>query len=660
MNFFSLFISILSPFLFAANVGYSVNQGLRFYQQGDYDAALVAFEEAEKLAPNDFRITYNQACTYLAAGRTDDAMEKFRRTAFAADRKLVYDSLLSLGNIAVDRAKSYLSELPEETPPGNRRKFLTELLVAEKEFSDAIDVLPRRTQAKENLEAVRMWKISLDAHWIQNDQKIRAESLSAGEYLGRIEQLQQTIYRKTVAETQLADSPKKFQSLYLFAREQGDLIPAIAIFGKKFQEEYSISNRPRLPSDDREGKDQFSLDETSRRMEELVRHITHSADALESYDGKSALQFQSAALEMLDAIHNDFRDYPQLVRLAAMRQGNLVTEADRQDDDVRDLLWKQRLIYYSVQLFLKDAHRETTSRPLPIAVSDENDLFRETGNSPEQLLRQSQQTAIAAGPELEQRFKTIFAGWDAVPPDDTVPLDIVKQNLRQVRDLLRRILEPLDEIPKSSPLAGNFGSQNSTSESDFFGDSESEDSRDDDSEKREQASKSESKNGTSPSSKPSESQDGDPFEGNSSDGETNSEKRSGKSASGKESLEDFGESFSENRVKDEQKSASGPDKATLSKSEKGEGKVEPTGGSAKSGSQVDSKQSIPRKPQIADYDPDDRTTLTQEEANMIQAAQEQANVLIRTVKRRQQDAEKFRNQIRQLFEPVKEREPKDW
>ncbi|MCL2305121.1 MAG: hypothetical protein FWC43_07230 [Planctomycetaceae bacterium] len=286
-------IFLLFPFasLAADSAVYSVNQGLRFYLQGNYDAALLAFEEAGKLAPNDFRITYNQACTYLAAGRSEEAMEKFRASAFAPDRNLVYDSLLTLGNIAVDRASSYLSEPLEKTASGNRKRFLVELLVAEKEFADAIGILPNRVEAKDNLEAIRLWKNTLETRWKEGDRNHRAESLSLAEHLNRIEQSQQTICRKTAAETERTDSPKKFQTLYLLAKEQADLIPEIEVFWKKFQAEYLAPDRT--------------------RFEELNRHIANSVGSLKSYDGKSVLPFQSATLEILNAIQNDLRDDSQ-------------------------------------------------------------------------------------------------------------------------------------------------------------------------------------------------------------------------------------------------------------------------------------------------------------------------------------------------------------
>jgi len=582
---------------------YFVNQGLRFYQQGNYDIALLAFENAEKLAPNDFLITYSQACTYLAAGRTEEAMEKFRASAFAPDRNLVYDSLLSLGNIAVDRASSWLSEPPEKTASANRRRFLAELLVAEKEFFEAIDILPNRREAKENLEAIRQWKNTLGTLWKENDLKIRAESLTAREQLDRIEQSQQVIYRRTVAETKLANSPKQFQALYLLAKEQADLMPEIELFWEKFQAEYSSPVRPRVPSDDREGEAQFSLDKTGLQVEELSRHITNSVNRLKSYDGKPALQRQSTVLEVLDEIQNDWRDYPQLVRLAAGRQGRLVSEADKSDSEAGDILWKQKIVYRGVQLFLKDA-LQTLPMPQAPALGDDD-------YSPEGLLRQSQQMAITARADIERLFKAIFTDLE------NNDLDAAKPNLRLVRGLLHTILEPLDEIPQSPRLSGNTSSQNSTPDSDFFGDSE--DSEDNDIEDNK-------KSGNSPNSQPSELPD---------------ERPKGQ----QQSLEELVNSFTESLVGDEQNS---------------QNRAEPIGGSAKSESAVDSKQSLPRQPQVADDDSGYRANLTPAEAEILKAAQEQANVLIRAVKRRQQDAQDFRNQIRQLFEPAKEREPKDW
>ena len=651
-----------------------VNRGIHFYEQGDYAAALTAFEEAEKLAPNDLRISYNQACALLAEGRADEAVEKFRKTAFAPQRELVYDSLLNLGSIAADHAIAFLEDPPEKTLADNRKKAFAELKTAEKEFADAILVLPNRPEAKENLEAIRAWKIAWEELWKKQDQQVRTETYTALETLNYIQRRQKAIRDRVIAEEKLADSPKKFQTLYLCAKSQMELVPEINVFLKKIQADYAHGSRMMPPSEDREGNDQFSLEKTRRLVEEFLHHAAKSATELKTYNGDSSLRFQAAALEMLDAIHNDFRSYEQLVQIAAEEQGNLSAIATGPNCDVNELLWKQRFVYRWTQLFLKDAKREiakkdSTPAETPSSPTDPDDMFQELEITPEELVLLSQRTAITSEPELERLFKAVFAELEENRLEDSTA------DIKQIRDILRSIYEPLDEKSKMSPNAENRSSRGNGNGSDPFGDLSSDGEQGEGDSTSSTGSGGNSKSGRGAgqkSDKPSEEANGKPGESseNSSEKEGKGEGKEGENGSAKSekeggtdrskqtnqatAMDKLIESFTENVTGSKQDPGKKSDQAS-------QGGSEPNGGSAKSDNTAAQKS---QHPQTADHDPGGWEKLSPEQLELLQRQkqenQEQAKVLIRGVKRRQQEAEKFRNQIRQLFEPAKERERKDW
>jgi len=666
MRFVVLPISFLlfaTP-LWAADAAYSVNRGIHFYEQGDYAAALTAFEDAEKLAPNDLRISYNQACVLLAEGRTDEAVEKFRRTAFASQRELVYDSLLNLGGIAADHAIAFLDDPPEKTLSDNRKKALAEFKTAEKEFADAILVLPNRTEAKENLEAIRTWKIALEELWKKQDQKERTETFTALETLNYIQRRQKAIRDRVVIEEKLADSPKKFQTLYLCAKSQTELVPEINVFWKKIQADYAHGSRMIPPSEDREGNDQFSLAKTSRLVEEFLHHAAKSAAELKTYNGDSSLRFQAAASEMLDAIHNDFRNYEQLVQIAAEEQGNLSATAASPNCDASELLWKQRFVYRWTQLFLNDAKREIakkTSTPaeIPSPTPNTDDMFQELEVAPEELVLLSQQTALASEPELERLFKAVFAELEENRLENSAA------DMKQIRDILRNIYEPLDEKSKMSPGSENRSSRKGGNGSDSFDELASEGEQGNNENTSPTGSGGNSKSGRGPGQKSDESPENNDAKGEKGEGKeeenasAEGEKEGGtnrsKQASQTSTMDKLIDSFTDNISGSKQDTGTKSDQ----KSQNGSG---PNGGSAKSDTKSTDQKS--QRSQTADHDPSGWEKLSPEQLELLQRQkqenQEQAKVLIRVVKRRQQDAEKFRNQIRQLFEPAKERERKDW
>ena len=679
------FLLLAAP-LWAADAAYSVNRGIHFYEQGDYAAALIAFDNAEKIAPNDLRISYNQACALLAEGRTDEAVEKFRKTAFAPNRELVYDSLLNLGGIAADHASEFLDDPPEKTLSENRRKALAELKTAEKEFADAILVLPDRTEAKENLEAIRAWKIALEELWKKQNRQERIETFTSMEMLDYIERRQRAIRDRVAVEQKLVDSPKKFQILYLCAKSQTELVPEINVFWKKIQADYAHGSRLVPPSEDRDGNDKFSLEKTNRLIEEFSQHVAKSTSELKAYNGDSSFRFQAAALEMLDAIHNDFRNYEQLVQVAAEEQGGLFMIATKSDCDTNELLWKQRFVYRWVQLFLKDAKRETakkkgTPTETPLLAMNVDDMFLELEIAPEELVFLSQQTALASESELERLFKEVFTELEENRSDNFTA------SMRQIRDILRKILEPLDEKSKMLPDSEIRSSRRTESGSDSFGDFENEDRQDEDetlstgsgrNSKSGRGAREQADNSSNSSEETkSEKSDGNSEESPENSGEMGKEGRGeGKEGGSKENEKEGGnhrmkqadqanatqkliDSFAENMTGSQQ----GKDKQgkEISSNQTSRGGSEPNDGSAKSNKSTSQKS---QHPQTANHDSNGWEKLTPEQLELMQRQkqenQEQAKVLIRVVKRRQQEAEKFRNQIRQLFEPAKERERKDW
>ena len=597
-----LIILVFSSCAFAADSSYYVNQGISFFEIKDYDAALVAFEEAEKISPGNLRITFNQACALWGSKKTDEAIEKFRKTAFAKDRNLAADSLYNIANIYVGRAVSYLAEPPENTPQTQRERSFAELEIAEKEFADCLLVDSTRTDARKSLESVRAWKSHIANVWANHDRNIKWNENSFAEYLTLLEKEQWTLRKQLQDELKEPNSPKKYQTFFLASKIQSRFADESSDLRKKIETTPLENLFPKSSKYTTSGNMEKIVREMIPQTEKFAQNASDSSVKLGEYSVDSALKSQGKAIEALDCIQTMRKNYEMQVRDAADLQETLVLQSRQTELDVPEHVWRQRFVERLAAAFLEKAKNEAEKIEADVlrnqkaddVVESDDDMFREIEKSDDELLLDSMKIALTLGPEIMELLRDI-------------PLLYAENNLEdagqiqeKVRVKLNRILEPLEE--KTEQSRSQDPSEQKSNEN------ERSDSRPD------RQDGDTPKENTDSSDDPEQSEDGEPVESNETP-----EKNDG------------------NETENSQQGESGNN-------------------SNENGTKTNPKQSVDTNATMNDVKTAEMLPLSEAEDNTEKL---NAETLIRNVKRRHQEAEKIRAQLRRLTEP-NSREPKDW
>ena len=605
-----LIIVMFTPGVFAADSVYYVNQGISFFEAKDYAAALVAFDEAEKIAPNDLRITFNQACALWGSKKTDEAIEKFRKTAFAKDRNLAADSLFNIGSIYVARAVSYLADPPANTSQLRRDQSFAELEIAEKEFSDCLIVDPKRTDARKTLESIRTWKDHIENAWTDRDKNVKWNENSFSDYLMLLEKEQWSLRKQLQDEHKQPNTPKKYQSFFIASKIQSRLAGEASDLRKKIETTPLENLFP-----------QSSKYTTGEEMEETVRIMLSQTDAfaqnasdsaakLRDYSVESALKSQQKAIESLDNIQTIRKNYEMLVRDAVDLQEMLVSQSRLSELDVPEHVWRQSFVKRFVDAFLEKASDESTKIESDILRNQnfddtdesENDMFREIDKSDDELLLDSMKLALEFGPEIMELLHNIPLQYDQGN----------RENASQIQEKLRvklnRILEPLEEKTEQSHS--------------------------------QDTNESESNSDSQPDTNP-QRQDADTANEDSNASDENAEQSDEESSMGSDELDEKQGENNENGSDQSKKE----DPINDSTNEKG----------TKSNPNQPTEVSEPNA-ELNESKSAEISTLPESENDIEKI---NADTLIRNIKRRHQEAEKIRLQLRRLTEPNR-KDPKDW
>ena len=124
----------------AGQASQHVRQGIRYYGQGDYEAAARAFADADVALSDDLRIAFDRACVHAARGETEQSIELFRAAALSREASLSARSHYNLGCTRAAQAKALFGEEPEEASPQVREQGLQHLAQAVAHFRDCLRV----------------------------------------------------------------------------------------------------------------------------------------------------------------------------------------------------------------------------------------------------------------------------------------------------------------------------------------------------------------------------------------------------------------------------------------------------------------------------------------------------------------------------------------
>jgi hypothetical protein len=323
---------VLTPSIAQADTNAASNkarEGIVEFKNRDFKAALKAFEDAERAAPDDLRLAFDRGCAYAAAGEAEKAIEQFQKSASGKDRKLTALSNYNLGCVEAGRAKAKFGVKPEDAEGDAREQGLKMIETAGRHFRDALNTDSQDEDARYNLETLRAWSRYVQTVWKQRDRERRREKLNLLEYLQMLETDQRGLRTKAKELQGIAeDSPRKRQSIREAADAQRELIEEIGPLKQKIDGLAAGQGRG--------GAAAAALPPDAQKAVELLKTIADqvgasmqaASDRLADNSPAESIAPQTSAIENLDQVFSAVAPYVNLVQRGIGRQEELIGEKD--------------------------------------------------------------------------------------------------------------------------------------------------------------------------------------------------------------------------------------------------------------------------------------------------------------------------------------------
>jgi tetratricopeptide (TPR) repeat protein len=147
---FLIFLCLVLPASAFAESARSLNaRGNERYAEGNYDAALKAYEEAQAAQPEAAEISFNKGNAYFQQGDYEKARESYEMAALRTqDQAFEARAQYNLGNTAYFEGQKYLK--------GDLKKALAAYGLSIRHFQDALRLDPGLQEAGKNIEIVRL------------------------------------------------------------------------------------------------------------------------------------------------------------------------------------------------------------------------------------------------------------------------------------------------------------------------------------------------------------------------------------------------------------------------------------------------------------------------------------------------------------------------
>jgi hypothetical protein len=325
-----VFLSI-STSLFAGSgeAADKVREGMANFRHGDFKAAAEAFSAADDALPNELKIAFDRGCAYAAGGEYDRAVEQFQKAAAASDHKLAALANYNLGGVAVTRAKTKLGEKPEEAEGDARAAALESLIQAARHYRDALSMDGGNSDARYNLETLRLWIKHIQDVWQKRDRQKRRDTMNLLQYLEWLESEQRSLMQ---ADKELGDakpSPRQREAIRAAENAQRTLAEEIRPLKDKIAA--TLSAPPQQPGANQAaspGADvQKAIEVLSSLADEVRGSMSKATDSIAGNSLPEAAKSQSQAVETIDQIYMAVAPYASLVQRGIKRQEELIDQS---------------------------------------------------------------------------------------------------------------------------------------------------------------------------------------------------------------------------------------------------------------------------------------------------------------------------------------------
>lgn len=147
----------------------TLNRAVDRLERGEVDAAVLLFDEADALLPDQPLVKFGRGVAEQARGELDVAETNYSAAAHGGDALATAWARYNLGTVEVEHAKVAFGGPPEDAVGEAREAGTTGIERAIAEFRAALRVDPTFDDARYNLELLRVWLKHIRDVWARKD-----------------------------------------------------------------------------------------------------------------------------------------------------------------------------------------------------------------------------------------------------------------------------------------------------------------------------------------------------------------------------------------------------------------------------------------------------------------------------------------------------------
>ena len=335
-----------------------VAEGIAYFRGQDFKKAANAFTEADVARPDNDLIAFDRACAYAAGGDIEKAAELFRTAALSRDTQLAVRSHYNLGGLAAGQARAVFGEKPAEAAPEVRVEGLSLLQTAVSHYRDCIELTPEHTEARHNLELIRLWIKQMEDIWRQRDRQKQRDEMNLLAFLQMLEAQQRALRTTSRSLADQPDSPQRRQAFSATSTAQRELGQEIDPLKEKIAAAMQPNQPPTgaSPSPDTSMAEAVSL--LTQLADDVGRAMHDAADILDGNSVDDAIGLQANAVAGLDRIYMAIVPFSDMVTRGVTTQEELVNrvapvlesseeataDENRPELDAPEAAWDQRFV----------------------------------------------------------------------------------------------------------------------------------------------------------------------------------------------------------------------------------------------------------------------------------------------------------------------------
>jgi len=455
-----------------------MREGLKQYAAEQFDEASKSFaaatESLEKSKSDQAAVSaYDEACALHRKGDLESARDRYLKAGLSQDKGIATSAHFNLGLIASEQARKLAGEAPETIPDDKRKEILGEIRKSIESYRHCLELEPRHTPSRRNLELLREWTKYYTDRWRDADLQKRRDETSLIQFLDYL-MATQLAFEESVKGFRSSTSPNAFAEMKRVQSELRDEIPYL-------KDKIDSELRPKesdpqstAPS----AKDSKADEELERGIallsgwaDEAASKMVAAEKDLAKRDATSAASQQQKAADQLDQIWDAIVPFHPLLAKELAEQTQIAKQISTpsgtkeglkseeevppqilevKDNEWIELLKKQERVLRKTRLMVPKAEYEleqVESQPKPDV---------EASNPPETTADPSVQAAPQVDPEAIKAGyqKAIELAPKAIEEMGSAVKQMVKRDLVQAAahaEEARRILQEIQDAQPKNP-----------------------------------------------------------------------------------------------------------------------------------------------------------------------------------------------------------------